>query len=143
MELFHRNMAFTLYHADMMPMMSIAEPVVERIDDDVYRVRVDITNERVIPTITAKALENNVVRPDLITVEGDVEIIAAGWVADRNRPGPTQLIDQSELDRIMVRSGHPGRTTKTIEYLVRGDGEMTVTYSALKGGTVSTSVQIR
>jgi len=143
MELFHRNMAFTLYHADMMPLMSMGETAVERVDDDVYRVRIDITNERLIPTITARALENSVVRPDLITVDGDVEIIAASWVADKNRPGPTQLIDQNELDRIMVRSGHAGRTTKTIEYLVRGRGDMTVTYSALKGGTVSVTVSVR
>jgi len=144
MELFHRNMAFTLFHADSMPLMSIGETSVERIDDDVYRVRVDITNERLIPTITVRARENHVVRPDLITVDGDgVEIIAAGWVQDKFRPGPIDMIDQAELDRIMVRSGAPGRTTRTIEYLVRGDGSMTVTYSAAKGGTASTTVALR
>ena len=143
MELFHRNMSFTLYHADMMPRMSMGETSVERLKGDVHRVRVDITNESLIPTITVRGRENNVVRPDLITVDGDVEIIAVGWVVDKNRPGPTQLIDQEELDRIMVRSGHPGRNTKTIEYLVRGRGDMTVTYSALKGGTVSATVQLR
>jgi len=143
MELFHRNMAFTLYHADVMPLMSMGETSVERLDGDVYRVRLDITNERLTPTITTRGRENNVVRPDLITIGGNVEIIAAGWVADQNRPGPTQLIDQNEFDRIMVRSGHPGRTTKTIEYLVRGSGDMTVTYSSVKGGTVTSTVQLR
>ncbi len=143
MELFHRNMSFTLYHADMMPLMSMGATSVESLDGSVHRVRVDITNESLIPTITVRARQNKVVRPDLITVDGNVEIIAAGWVVDKNRPGPTQLIDQRELDRIMVRSGHPGRTTKTIEYLVRGSGEMTVTYSALKGGTASVTVRLR
>jgi hypothetical protein len=144
MELFHRNMAFTLYHADSMPLMSMGEATVERIEDDVWRVRVDITNERLIPTITVRARENKVVRPDLITVDGDdVEIIAAGWVQDRFRPAPIDRIDQEELDRILVRSGHPGRTTRTIEYLLRGSGDMTVTYSAVKGGTVSTTVALQ
>jgi hypothetical protein len=107
-------------------------------------VRVDITNERLIPTITVRARENKVVRPDLITVDGDdVEIIAAGWVQDRFRPAPIDRIDQEELDRILVRSGHPGRTTRTIEYLLRGSGDMTVTYSAVKGGTVSTTVALQ
>jgi hypothetical protein len=143
MELFHRNMAFTLYHADSMPLMSIGDTSVERIDGDVWRVRVDIANERLIPTITVRARENKVVRPDLITVDGNVEIIAAGWVQDRFRPGPIDRIEQEELDRIIVRSGHPGRTTRTIEYLVRGSGDMTVTYSAVKGGTVSTAVALQ
>ncbi len=143
MELFHRNMAFTLYHADQMPLMRMGTSTVERVGDDLYRVRVDIRNERIIPTITVRARENHVVRPDLLTVSGNVEVIAAGWVADKNQPGPTDIIDQKELDRIMIRSGHPGRTTRTIEYLVRGSGEMTVQYSALKGGTVRTSVRLR
>jgi hypothetical protein len=143
MELFHRNMAFTLYHADMMPMMRMGGTRVESLGGGLYKVQVDIRNERLIPTITAKGMENRVVRPDLLTVDGNVEIVAAGWVADRNRPGPTQMIDQHDLKRILIRSGHPGRTTKTIEYLVRGSGSMEVTYSSVKGGTVSTRVQVR
>ena len=143
MELFHRNMAFTLYHADQMPLMSMGETSVEQVEADMFRVRVDIRNERLIPTITERGRQNNVVRPDLITVEGDVNIVAAGWVANKFRPGPTQIIDQEELDRILVRSGHPGRTTRTLEYLVRGSGAMTVQYSALKGGTVRTTVQLQ
>lgn len=143
MELFHRNMAFTLYHADQMPLMSMGETSVERVEGNIFRVRIDIRNERLIPTITERGRRNNVVRPDLITVEGDVDIIAAGWVPNKFRPGPTQMIDQEELDRILVRSGHPGRTTRTLEYLVRGSGSMTVQYSAVKGGTVRTTVQLR
>jgi hypothetical protein len=106
-------------------------------------VRLDIRNERLIPTITVRARDNHVVRPDLLTVEGDVEIVAAGWVPNKFRPGPTEMIDQAELDRIIIRSGHPGRTTRTIEYLVRGSGSMKVTYSAVKGGTVSTAIALR
>ncbi|NIR46223.1 MAG: peptidase M14 [Gemmatimonadetes bacterium] len=143
MELFHRNMAFTLYHADQMPLMTMGDATVEGLGDGLYRVRIDIRNERLIPTITVRAMQNRVVRPDLLSVDGDVEIVAAGWVRDKHRPGPTEMIDQEELDRIIIRSGHPGRTTRTIEYLVRGSGSMTVTYSAVKGGTVSTTVRLR
>jgi hypothetical protein len=143
LEAFHRNMAFTLYHADEMPIMAMGESRVESMGDGLYKVQVDIKNERLIPSITARGMNNRVVRPDLLTVEGGVEILAAGWVPDRNRPGKTQMIEQEDLNRIMIRSGHPGRTTKTIEYLVRGTGNMEVTYSSVKGGTVSTSVRVR
>ena len=143
MELFHRNMAFTLYHADQMPLMSMGDSEVESLGDDLYRVRVDIRNQRLIPTITERGRQNNVVRPDLLTVDGDVEVVTAAWLTDEHRPGPTQLIDQHDLERIIIRTGHPGRTTKTVEYLVRGSGSMTVTYSSAKGGTVSKSVRVR
>lgn len=143
MELFHRNMAFTLHHADEMPLMKMGETKVESVGGGLYRVWVDVTNERLIPTITARAMNNRVVRPDLLTVTGDVEVVAAGWVPNKLVPGKTELIDQKDLKRILIRSGHPGRTTKTIEYLVRGTGSMEVTYSAVKGGTVSTTVRVR
>ena len=143
MELFHRNMAFTLYHADQMPRMVMGETSVERMGGNTYRVRVDIRNERLIPTITERGRRNKVVRPDLLTVDGNVEVIAAGWVPDKHRPGPTEMIDQKELKRILVRSGHPGRTTRTMEYLVRGSGPMTVRYAAVKGGAVGATVQLR
>jgi hypothetical protein len=122
--------------------MTMGDATVERVNGDVYRVRIDIKNERLIPTVTARARANHVVRPDLLTVDGNVEIIAAGWDSDKFRPGPTQMIDQTELDRILIRSGHPGRTARTIEYLVRGSGSFTVQYSSVKGGTASTTVSL-
>jgi hypothetical protein len=143
-ELCHRNMAFTLFQADEMPQMTMGETKVEAIGGGVYRVRVDITNPKLTPTILAKAAENNVVRPDLLTVEGKgIEVLSAGWVASKHRPGATDLIDQQELDRIILRTGHPGRSTRTIEYLVRGTGEMTVTYDSLKGGRAVTKVAVK
>jgi hypothetical protein len=143
MEVFHRNMAFTLYHADQLPLMKMGENRVESLGGELFKVQVDITNDRLIPSISARALTTRTVRPDLLTVDGDVEIVVAGWVIDRNRPGRTEMIDQEDLRRIIIRSGHPGRTTKTIEYLVRGTGSLEVTYSTVKGGTVSTTARVR
>ncbi len=142
MELFHRNMAFTLYHADQMPLMSMAEPTVEKLSGDLYKVRVDVRNERLMPTILERAQDNRVVRPDLLSLSG-AEVIAAGWVANKFQPGPTRQIDQEQLERIMIRSGHPGRTTKTVEYLVRGTGDITLKYDSVKGGSVERSVRLR
>ena len=108
-----------------------------------YRVQVDIRNERAIPTITTRAMTTRAVRPDILTAEGGPEIVSAGWVQDRNRPGRTALVEQKELDRILVRNGIPGRTTRTMEYLVRGRGSLEVTYSTVKGGTVRTTVRVQ
>ena len=143
-ELCHRNMAFSLYQADEMPQMTSGEAKVEAIGGGVSRVRVDFTNAKLTPTILAKAAENNVVRPDLLTVDGrGIEVLSAGWVQNKFRPGATDLIDQTQPDRLLVRTGHPGRTTRTIEYLVRGTGEMTVTYDSLKGGKAVAKVTVK
>jgi hypothetical protein len=105
---------------------------------------VDFTNPKLTPTIMAKAADNNVVRPDLLLVEGKgIEVLSAGWVPNKFRPGATDLIDQKQLDRILLRTGQAGRTTRTIEYIVRGSGEMTVTYDSLKGGKASSKVTVK
>jgi hypothetical protein len=143
-ELCHRNMAFSLFQADEMPLMKIGETKVEAIGGGVSRVRVDITNAKLTPTILAKAADNNVVRPDLLTVEGaGIDVLSAGWVQNKFRPGATDLIDQKQLNRIIIRTGHAGRLTRTIEYLVRGTGEMTVTYDSLKGGKASKKIAVK
>lgn len=145
-ELCHRNMAFTLYQADEMPRMEMGETSVEKIGKDTYQVWIDLTNTKVTPTILAKAAQNNVVRPDLILLDGAVDVISASWIDNKEiqkiRQEKTDPIDQKELKRILVRNGHPGKTTRTLQYLVRGKGKITVTYDSMKGGVVSKQIEI-
>lgn len=146
-ELCHRNMAFTLYQADEMPLMKMGEHKVEKLGKDVYKVWIEFSNPKVAPTITAKAAQNNVVRPDLLTLEGNVEIISSGWIIDPLTDDylkpVTQEIDQNDLKRIMIRNGHPGKTSRTIQYLVKGSGKVIIKYDSVKGGTVSTSFDVK
>jgi hypothetical protein len=147
-ELCHRNMAFTLYQADEMPIVKLGEATAEKLNGDVYRVFVDIANPKVAPTILEKAAQNNTVRPDLLTLEGKgFEVISASWIGNKEsyklNPTITSFIDQKNLKRILLRNGTPGRTRRTIMYLVKGSGELKVTYDSLKGGTVSKTVNLQ
>lgn len=147
-ELCHRNMAFTLYQADEMPMIKLGETSVEKVGGDVYRVWVDITNPKVAPTIMAKAAQNSVVRSDLLTLEGkNVEVISASWVDNKEtykiRQPVTSFIDQKNLKRLMIRNGHPGKTTRTIMYIVKGSGDATVAYDSVKGGKASKTFSLK
>ena len=147
-ELCHRNMAFSLYQAGEMPLIRIGETSVEKVGGDVYRVFVDITNPKVVPTIMARAAQNGVVRPDLLLVDGrSVEVIAASFIANKTvyktNPSVTPLVDQKDLKRIIVRNGHPGKTTRTAVLLVKGSGTMTVAYDSVKGGKASTTVTLK
>jgi hypothetical protein len=143
-ELCHRNMAWTLYQADEMPRVVLGDTKVERLGENIYRVRLDIANPKVAPTILAKAATNNVVSPDLLTADGKtVEILSASWVTDKWRPAVAQSIPQNDLRRIMLRNGLAGRTTRTIQYLVKGGGPLTITYASAKGGTASKTVALQ
>jgi len=147
-ELCHRNMAFTLYQADEMPKIELGETSIDKLGDGVYRVFVDIANPKVTPTILAKAAQNNVVRPDLLTFEGrNAQIISASWIDNRAlykaRPSVTSFIDQKNLKRILLRNGFAGKTSRTMMYLVKGSGEVTVKYDSVKGGTAAKTVKLQ
>jgi hypothetical protein len=143
-ELCHRNMAFTLYQADEMPQIKIGDTKVEKIGDGVFKIWIDLANEKVAPTILAKAVINNVVRPDLLIFESKgAEILSASWVASKWRPAVAQIIDQRDLKRITVRNGIAGHTTKTLQYLVKGAGSFTVRYESLKGGTAQKTITLQ
>jgi hypothetical protein len=146
-ELCHRNMAFSLYQADEMPLIRIGETSVEKVGGDVYRIFVDITNPKVVPSIMAKAAQTNVVRPDLLLVEGkNIEVIAASFIDNKAlykaRPSVTPLVNQKDLRRIIIRNGHPGKTTRTAVLLVKGSGAVSVVYDSVKGGQASTTVML-
>jgi hypothetical protein len=147
-ELCHRNMAFTLYQADEMPLVRMGETSVERLGGDVYRVYVDITNPKVAPTVLAKAAQNAVVRPDLLLIDGQgIEVIAASFIDNKTmyqaNPSVTPLVDQKDLKRILVRNGLPGRTARTAVLLVKGSGPLTVTYDSVKGGKSSKAIALK
>jgi hypothetical protein len=142
-ELCHRNMAWTLYQADEMPLMKMGDGTVESLGDGVYKVWLDIENTRVTPTVLAKAAQNNVVPPDILTVDGkNVEVISVSQVPSKFRPAIQQLIDQKDLKRLVVRNGHPGHATRTFQYLVKGSGDITFKYASLKGGNVQKTVTL-
>ena len=122
-----------------------ATPTVEALGDDLWRVRVPIVNDRLIPTILAKAQRNNVVRPDLLTLDRRRRRRSSppAGCAIGSAAAPRDLIDQQDLSRILVRNGQPGRTTRVIEYLVRGGRSLTLTYDSAKGGRPTVTIPLR
>jgi hypothetical protein len=43
----------------------------------------------------------------------------------------------------MIRNGQPGRTTRTVQYLVKGAGSFTVKYASVKGGTAQKTITLQ
>jgi len=146
-ELCHRNAAFTLYQADEMPLVRMGETAVEKMGGGLSKVFVDVENPKIVPTILTKAARNNVVRPDVLSLEGKgVEVVSVGVIDNKEiykvKPSVLSLIDQKDLKRILVRNGQPGRTTRTFLYIVKGSGSATVTYDSVKGGKASKTLNI-
>jgi len=160
-ELCHRNMAFCLLHAHEMPLPEIKKASAEKINSGLYKVKVSIYNERLMPTVSAQAVQNQVQRPDILSVKGDVEVLAAGQAQGAGLPagiprrylryfrrmgagGPdVTLMEQKEPSRLKLFSGIPGRTEVEYQFLVKGKGNITVELDCLKGGIHTRKIELK
>lgn len=126
----HRNMAFTLYHAAQMPLVSVDSVAVRSLGGGLSEVTATISNRRVIPTHTQQDVEHRITRPDYVTLEGR-RVLAGFRVTD-----PLQVIaveQRRDPHRIEVPNV-PGMGTATVRWIVEGSGAFTVTADSEKGG---------
>ncbi len=160
-ELCHRNMAFCLLHAYEMPLPKIKKASAEKINQDLYKVTVSLYNERLMPTLSSQAVQNQVQRPDVLSLKGDVEVLAAGQTQGTGLPAgiprrylryfrgmgaggsDVNLIDQKDPSQLKLTSGIPGRTEVEYQFLVKGKGKITVELDCLKGGTHTKNLELK
>lgn len=136
----HRNNAFVLFHAHHMPRIAFGETVVKKVGDGLFRLEVPVINDRGIPTITARAAQDKLHRPDVATVAGG-KVVASGLV-DNAYLNRVQL-QEHRPERLMV-PGVDGMSTRILFFLVEAaGGEVTVQYDSLKGGRISKKVALR
>lgn len=130
----HRNMAFTLYHADQMPRLKISEITVDKLNDGLFRIWVAIENERLIPTRLQQDVQNHISAPDIVSVTGpEIKVLSSGLVTDRfaRRVTPVKRRPaRVELDTI------PGMGVTRTQFIVSGRGKFQVTVDSAHGGFV-------
>ncbi len=161
-ELCHRNMAFCLLHAQEMPLPVIKKVETEKIDGKLHKLIVTLYNERIMPTMSAAAVTNKVQRPDILSLEGDVKVLAAGVIQTPSLPAgiparfmrffrrgrgggadDVTFIDQKDLKNLKLTNGIPGRGEVAYHFLVEGSGAVGVKLDCLKGGKHTESITLR
>jgi hypothetical protein len=130
-------MAFTLYHADMMPLLEISEVKVKPLGESLFNIWITIENRRLIPTRTGQDVAHHISPPDIVSVEGDeLRILSSGRVTDRffkrvqaveRRP---ERVELSAID---------GMSAARVQFIVEGKGQFTVTIDSAKAGLLKKS----
>ena len=151
-ELCHRNMAFCLLHAYEMPLPVIKKIDAEKVSGNLYKVTVAIYNSRLMPTMSQAAIANKVQRPDILSIDGKVKVLAAGQKMGTSLPAgiPARFrgyfrgfgardsevtaIDQKDLMNLKLTNGIPGKSEVEYQFLIEGKGKVSVTLDCLKGG---------
>jgi hypothetical protein len=160
-ELCHRNMAFCLLHAWEMPQPIIKKVTAEKVAGNLYKVNVALYNSRLMPTMSQAAVTNKVQRPDILSVDGDIKVLAAGRKASMSLPAgipamyrrffrgmgardsDVTVIEQKDLRNLKLLSGIPGRTEVEYQFLVEGKGKVSVTLDCVKGGHALETVELK
>lgn len=160
-EMCHRNMAFCLLHADEMPLPIIKDVNAEKIASGLYRLKVTLYNERLMPTLSAAAIENRVQQPDILSIDGKVKVLAAGQTQGTGMPAgmPSRFrrffrgrgaadsdvtfIDQKDLKNLKLTSGISGRSEIEYHFLVEGKGNVTVNLDCAKGGKHTKTIVLK
>jgi hypothetical protein len=130
----HRNMAYTLYHADQMPRLNISAVQIEKLNDGLYKIWVTVENNRLIPTRTGQDVANKISPPDTISLSGpNIQVLSAGRVTDRffkKVEAVKRRPERVELDTIT------GLSAVRVQFIVTGAGAFKVTVDSAKAGLV-------
>jgi hypothetical protein len=133
----HRNMAFTLYHADMMPLLQISEIKVESLGDSLFRIWVTIENKRLIPTRTGQDVAHHISPPDIVSLKGDeIHVLSSGLVIDKflkRASAVKRRPERVELDTIYSINA------VRVQFIVEGKGQFTITVDSAKAGLLKKS----
>lgn len=131
----HRNMAFTLYHADQMPKVAVPSIETTDLDNGLVQVTAIVANQRMIPTRTAWDVQKKITRPDHVTLSGPNVTVAASFWSDSPIFSESKITKREPATVRVERV--PGMGAVYVRWIVRGPGPYTVTVDSRKGGTAS------
>lgn len=140
----HRNMAFTVFQASEMPLVQIDSIAVKSLGNGLSEVTAIIGNPKLAPTHTQQDVENNISRPNWVSLEGGE--VTAGFIMSGGGGGfggggePVANEQRNRPARINV-ANIPGQGSVTVRWIVRGNGPFTVTVDSPKGGMATATTR--
>jgi hypothetical protein len=117
----HRNFAFTMYHADQMPLLEWGDLEIERVGDaDLWMVTAEVKNTRLIPTRSAVQARQGIGANDLLLCEpgGGGRVVMSGAVRDRRDKSIDEV--RFEPGRVQLPGGVPGKGRILHRFYIEG-----------------------
>jgi hypothetical protein len=128
----HRNMAFTLYHADQMPQVKVQKVEARELGDGLTEVTAVIANPKVIPTRAAVDVKNRISPPDRVTITAKDLKVVVGLHADN--PWFQRAEEQKRHPQEVHVPSIGSMGAVYVRWIVKGAGPYTVTARSAKGG---------
>jgi zinc carboxypeptidase len=134
----HRNMAFTLYHADELALVKVQSVEVKELGGDVRQVTAIVENPKTAPTHSSADVRRKITPPDVVEIKTPGKVLL-GLVASEPffRESREQKRDAARL-KLDTIGGH---SVVYVRWLVQGAGDVEVVVRSVKGGSHSLASQ--
>lgn len=129
----HRNMAFSLYCADQLPLVKVQRVDVKDLGDGVRQVTAVIENDRICPTRSAADVKRKITPPDEVSIHGDGLEVVLGLNAAE--PFFREPKEQRKDPQTLKLDTIPGRDVVYVRWLIEGKGPVEVRVRSVKGGS--------
>jgi hypothetical protein len=139
-EMVHRNASLVIFCAEHTPEITLTLLGVKDLGNGLKRVRVRAENPRAIPTLSQLAVRKKIYRQDMFRLEGGgLEVVSGGVVQD----ALYDRVDYKEHRPEAIFSTVPSFGKRDIQWIVKGSGQATITYEAVKttNRTISITLQ--
>lgn len=113
----HRNFAFTMFHAEQMPLVELRNVTADPIGANLWRVRVDAHNLRLIPTTTAQGARRRYGPRDFIEIVGDGVKVVAGGTIENRFTAPFHFVEHNP-HKLWIDEGLGGERYQTFQWLL-------------------------
>jgi hypothetical protein len=142
----HRNFAFTMYHADQMPRLSVLREHVEQLSGGLWSVKVEIGNSQLIPTRSEHARNRRIGVCDLLLLEpaaSGTRVAAAFSLSSWLDQDPEPI--SHEPARIRNAGGVPGRGSVIYRFLIESAPGTSVKllYQSPKAADLMREIELR
>jgi hypothetical protein len=129
----HRNMAFSLHHADQMPLVRIQSATIQPLDGGLRQVTAIIENQRLIPTRLRVDVQHKITLPDRVSIAAPSAKVIAALIDEEPffRTPREQKLDPATV-KLDAVGGHD---VVYVRWLIAGDGPVEVRIDSVKGGS--------
>lgn len=128
-EMVHRNASMVIFTASNTPDIAIEHLETKEIGNGLKQIRIRLTNKNALPSLSAKAINENMYREDMVTIQGSgLEVISGGIVRDLLYDRVNFVKERSQI----IFTSVPSFGKRDIQWIVKGSGKATITYDALK-----------
>jgi hypothetical protein len=113
---------------------------VKELENSLWRIRVRLVNEGVMPSVTHLTVKNKLYPLDMLSVNGsDAKMVSGGKITDLYM----DLVEYKEYKPEIQFCQVPGQGKIEYQFLVNGKGSVDIKYQSRKAGTISQIVPLK